>query len=38
MEMKMFHVKHLRFLLPVCLITFMKKVPFVSGEKKIKNI
>ena len=32
----MFHVKHLPFLLPVCLITFMKKVPFVSGEKKIK--
>lgn len=25
------------FLLPVCLITFMKKVPFVSGEKKIKK-
>lgn len=28
MEMKMFHVKHLRF---------YEKAPFVSGEKKIKK-
>ena len=38
MEMKMFHVKHLRFYYQYDLITFMKKVPFVSGEKKMKKI
>lgn len=33
----MFHVKHLRFITSMFDYIY-EKVPFVSGEKKIKNI